>query len=211
VYLANQILKQKSLLILDGLEPMQFPPGNDAKHTGTLKDATLKDATLKALLKQLATAAPGDNSPLLVITSRLSVTDLQNFFNTSVQEHNLENLSMDAGIQLLKHLGVTGRQKELEKAVTEVAGHALAVTLLGTFVAEVCDGDIQQRDTLPLLTEEESQGYHAKRVIEHYQQWLQNSNKPDINILYLMSLFDRPTEHHAIAALLSNQVEAIEG
>jgi len=206
VYLANLILKQKSLLILDGLEPMQFPPGNDAKHTGTLKDATLK-----ALLKQLATAAPGDNSPLLVITSRLSVTDLQNFFNTSVQEHSLDNLSIDAGIQLLKHLGVKGRQTELEKAVKEVAGHALAVTLLGTFVAEECDGDIQQRDTLPSLTEEGSQGHHAKRVIAQYQQWLQHSDKPDINILYLMSLFDRPTEHYAIAALLNSENEAIEG
>src|SRR5438477_144646 len=51
-----------------------------------------------------------------------------------------------ARADLLVELGVRGRQRELEAAVREVQGHALSVTLLGTYLAEVCGGDIRHRD-----------------------------------------------------------------
>jgi hypothetical protein len=58
----------------------------------------------------------------------------------------LEDLSEQAGAELLVELGVTDRQHELEAAVRDVQGHALSVTVLGTFIAEVRGGDIKQRD-----------------------------------------------------------------
>ena len=106
-------------------------------------------------------------------------------------------------VELLKHLGVkTGSKEEFEEAVEEVKGHALALNLLGTFVRTVHDGDIRKRDKIEKLAiEEEEKGGHAKRVMEFYQRWLRKENKAEVDILYLMGLFDRPAEAGAIAKL----------
>ena len=60
--------------------------------------------------------------------------------------HELDQLSDRAVAGLLVELGVHGRQRELEAAVHELQGHALSVTLLGTYLAEVCGGNIRKRE-----------------------------------------------------------------
>jgi len=72
--LAELIKRQRTLLILDGLEPLQNPPPGE---TGRIKDPGLK-----SLLRELGQQNPG----LLVITTRLSVADLQEFRGSSVIE-----------------------------------------------------------------------------------------------------------------------------
>ena len=60
--------------------------------------------------------------------------------------HELDQLSDYAGADLLAELGVQLTPVELEAAVHELQGHALSVTLLGTYLAEVCGGDIRHKD-----------------------------------------------------------------
>ena len=102
-------------MILDGLEPMQHPPG-------VLK-GKLKDNSLEVLIKQLAYNLNG----LCVISSRVPVYELQN----RGEQHNLQSLSIEAGIEVLNNFGVTGPKQDMQKAVTEVHGHALTLSLLG--------------------------------------------------------------------------------
>jgi len=167
--------------------PLQYPPGE--------MGGRLKDPSLCCLLRELARHNPG----LCILTTRLPVDDLKEFVGTSVERIHLEHLSPEAGAAYLAHLGVKGTPAELKQAVGEFDGHALALTLLGSYLAVVYQGDIRQRDRIARLTKERKQGGHARRVMESYERWFQG--KPELDILCLMGLFDRPAEGGAIEAL----------
>ncbi len=185
--LAEFIKKQKTLLILDGLEPLQNPPGEG--------EGQIKDPGLQSLVRELAHQNPG----VCVITSRLKVDDVKDFIENSVQRIPLEHLSLDSGKELLEHLGVRGEPEELKKASREFGCHALALTLLGSYLNVVYEGDVRKRYEIARLTDDEENGGHAKRVMESYEKWFKG--KPELNILYIMGLFDRPVDSGAIEAL----------
>jgi tetratricopeptide (TPR) repeat protein/CO dehydrogenase nickel-insertion accessory protein CooC1 len=185
--LAELVKQQPTILILDGLEPLQYPPGE--------MGGRLKDPALCCLLRALARHNPG----LCLITTRLLVDDLKKFIGTSVECIHLEHLSPEAGAAYLVHLGITGTPEELKQAVGEFEGHALALTLLGSYLMVVYNGDIRQCDKIARLIKERKQGGHARRVMESYERWFQG--QPELDILRMMGLFDRPAEGGAIEAL----------
>ena len=189
VRLAELVRAQKTLLILDGVEPLQYPPGPMA--------GKLKDQGLQALLRELSHGMNG----LCVITTREDVKDLEQYIGHSMKLVKLENLSPEAGVQVLRKAGIKGTDKELKEASEELGGHALALTLLGKYLAVVHNGEIRKRDLIPALMDEEDQGGHAKRVMKSYEIWLKDNNRAELDILYMMGLFDRPAEKGAIDAL----------
>ena len=195
--LAELLKQQRTLLILDGLEPLQNPSLSGA---GEIRDRT---SGLVALLRELAQQNPG----LVILTTRLPVDDLKDFAGSSSTEIDLDNLSPEAGAQYLKYLGVSSSEDELKQASKEFDGHALALTLLGGYLKVVCGGDVRQRDKIERLTDEKRQGAHARRVMESYERWLEG--KPELDILRLIGLFDRPAELGAMNAL--KKEPAIEG
>ena len=187
--LAGLVGQKRVLMILDGLEPLQWPENDRAGQAGKLKDRGMA-AMLKALAIQ--------NKGMCLITSRETITDLHGY--RGVDEWKLDRLAEDAGAELLKEMGVRGRLAELKKAVQEFGGHALALNLLGQFVNEALDGDIRQRDRFPDLLEEHGLGRHARRVMSAYDNWLEPDG-PERQILRIMGLFDRPAELEAVEAL----------
>ncbi|MEM9548305.1 MAG: TIR domain-containing protein [Bacteroidota bacterium] len=195
--LAVQIAKKKTLLILDGLEPLQYPPGE--------MYGRLKDQAMIALLKGLRHSMNG----LCIITSRVKPTDLKSTEGRMTRTHELENLGDDAGMLLLKSYQLKGPEGELKKTSREFKGHALALNLLGSYLKTVHDGDIRKRDLIPALMEEEKNGGHARRVMESYERWFEEGNRPELDILYLLGLFDRPVSKEAIDMLKSQP--AIQG
>ena len=120
--LAKLIAHRRTLLVLDGLEPLQNPPGP--------QEGRLREPSLQALLRELAAF----NTGLCVITTRLRVADLADHAGTSVLRRDLEQLSSDAGTKLLRALGVKGDEAELRSASDEFSGHCLALTLLGSYL-----------------------------------------------------------------------------
>ena len=189
--LAQLVTKQRTLLVLDGLEPLQYPPGESGQ------EGRLKDPGLQSLLRGLARHNPG----LCIISTRLAVDDLKEFEGASMQSIDLEDLSPEAGAQLLETLGVDGTPDDLRDAVSEFEGHALALTLLGRYLATVYGGDVRQRDKIAALAGEQRQGAHARRVMESYEGWFEG--KPELDVLYIMGLFDRPVDPGALEALLA--------
>lgn len=185
--LAELVRKQRTLLILDGLEPLQYPPGE--------MGGRLRDAGLQSLLRELAHHNPG----LCIITTRLAVDDLKDFVGQSLEEIDLEKLSPEAGAELLQHQGVQGSPEELRQASRDFGGHALALTLLGTYLTVAFKGDVRQRDKIPALLQEPERGGHARRVLASYETWF--AGKPELEILYLLGLFDRPAEAGALQVL----------
>jgi hypothetical protein len=151
---------RRTLLILDGLEPLQYPPGP--------QEGRLREPALQALLRELATL----NTGLCVITTRTAVADLADHEGTSAPRRELEHLSGDAGASLLRALGVKGDEEKLRTASNEVDGHCLALTLLGSFLTDAYDGDIRYHaEVSARLAHDVRQGNHARKVMESYQTW----------------------------------------
>jgi len=192
--LAELVRQRRTLLVLDGLEPLQYPPGEMAGR--------LKDPGLRCLLRALARHNPG----LCVITTRLAVDDLKDFTASSVARVELGHLSPQAGVAYLAHLGVKGTEEELAQAAGEFEGHALALTLLGHYLVVAYDGDVRKRDKIARLTEERRQGGHARQVMGSYERWFED--QPELDILRVMGLFDRPAESDALDVLRAEPVIA---
>lgn len=216
--LAQLVAQRRTLLVLDGLEPLQHGPGPLAGQ--------LKDPALAALLKGLAQHNPG----LCIVTTRETVTDLAVWHSTTAPEWPLEHLSEEAGAALLHSLGVTragaaqiGPQDlELKQASGDVKGHALSLRLLGGYLAKAHQGDVRQRD---LINVEKADAQfktnpadaakpygHAFKVIATYANWLAAGGvegQRQLALLRLMGFFDRPADPACLAALC--QPPAIAG
>ncbi len=185
--LAEYVKRQKTLLILDGIEPLQNPFRE--------QEGKIKDPGLATLVRELA----NHNHGLCIITTRLEVDDIKDFIGTTVENKHLEHLSENAGMELLKHLGVKGTDDEIKQAVGDFGGHALALTLLGTYLSTVYKGDVRKRDRIAKLTREKKYGGRAVQVMESYEKWFKG--KPELDILCMMGLFDSPAEGGAIEVL----------
>jgi hypothetical protein len=191
--LARLVAKTKSLLVLNGLEPLQHPPGPLAGQ--------VKDLAVAALLKGLA----AKNEGLCIVTTREKVDDLKSFYGKTGDDWELSHLSEEEGAELLGVLGVNGTTKERRAASKEVRGHALTLHLMGRYLALAHDGDIRKRDLFEFSeADDEVQGGHAFRVLKAYETWLGSSGdqgRRQLAILRLLGLFDRPADPLSLAAL----------
>jgi hypothetical protein len=190
--LAELVRQEKTLLVLDGIEPLQHPPSHPLA-------GRLKDPGLTALLKSLAGANPG----LCLVTTRERIADLEPFTRTAPQE-DLEALAPEAGADLLKALGVKGKDSELLAASREFGNHALTLSLLGGYLKRACGGNVRRRKEVDLAGADQRKGGHALRVIGTYAEWL--GEGPELAALRLLGLFDRPASPKALAALRAEPV-----
>lgn len=185
--LARLLSAKRTLLLLDGLEPLQHPPGPQA--------GKVKDPALATLLQALALHNPG----LCIITTRLVVADIAAFYTTTAPVLSLEALSDEAGGTLLETLGVVGTAAECRTASREFAGHALALHLLGAYLCEACSGDVRRRREIAVLDDWSQEGGHAWRIMASYEQWF--GQGPEVAVLRLLGLFERLASATEIAAL----------
>jgi tetratricopeptide (TPR) repeat protein len=191
--LAQLVAQRRTLLILDGLEPLQYPPGPLAGQ--------LKDPAVTALLKGLAARSLG----LCVVTTRERVADLSAYRNSTAPEWELERLATPAGVLLLEKLGVSGRREEIERLVEDVDGHALTLNLLGTYLVRAHGGDVRRRHRVDLQKADRAiQGGHAFKAMAAYERWLGEGREEGVRqlaVLRLLGLFDRPAAAGCLAAL----------
>jgi hypothetical protein len=187
--LAKLVAHRRTLLVLDGLEPLQNPPGP--------QEGRLREPSLQALLRELAAF----NTGLCVITTRLPIGDIADHEGTSALRRDLEQLSGDAGAKLLRTLGVKGHEVELRSASEEFNGHCLALTLLGSYLTDAYNGDIRFRhEVSDHLAHDVREGAHARKVMESYQTWF--GEGLELSVLRMLGLFDRPADEKALGALL---------
>lgn len=191
--LAGLIRQHRTLLILDGIEPLQYPP-NDPQA------GRLKDQALDALLRELA----ADNPGLVVITTREHLTDIDKLANT--EEKKLDKLSKEAAVDLLQHLNIVGTDEELHAAWKDAGGHALTISLLGHFIADAYeDRHIRHyREVNFVAADQERQGRSAFKVMIAYECWLKSGGSDrqrELAVLRLTGLFDRPMAKGCLQAL----------
>ncbi|MCK4871832.1 MAG: hypothetical protein KAS72_03810 [Phycisphaerales bacterium] len=187
--LAKLAAGQRTLLILDGIEPLQDPDGGH-----------ILDPGLRALVLGLA----DQNGGLCVITTRKKITDLAHHEGGTVKSVDLTNLTKETGGLLLEKLGVDGTKEEREKASDEFGNHALTITLLGTFLARAHEGDIRKRSEIDLAAADMNVPHkeHARKVMASYEKWLRDTDHAiEIAILRTIGLFTRPADGGSIRAL----------
>ena len=182
--LAELVAKQRTLLLLDGMEPLQS--GHDFDR------GEIKDPALKTLLEGLAERNPG----LCVVSTREEVADLEG----AIERVDLEKVSTVAGRALLWIGGVPGTDDELEALVKNFGHHALALNLLAAYLNWP---DAQGVSDIPELPDiPEAKGKHARRVMAAFEKLF--GEGPDLDLLRILGLFDGPVEESVIRALLAD-------
>lgn len=179
--LADIISKQKALLVLDGLEPLQ----------SSLEDiGEIKDNGLQVLLKRLSR----QNNGLVIITSRIKLAFINN------QYIPLEKLEDYEGAELLKSFELNGTNKELEKISNDFDGHALALKLLGSYTSVVLEKDIKRISEIESLRDDKTKtSKHATRMLNSYKKYLKNTI--ELDILKILGFFDRAISFEVIDVL----------
>jgi tetratricopeptide (TPR) repeat protein len=193
--LAELIGRQRTLLLLDGLEPLQEPPGAKGRV------GALRDPAVAALLRGLAAR----NRGLCVVSSRVGVGDLAAFERTTAPRWELERLPTQAGVALLRSvLGkVRGTDEEVADICEAVNGHALSLELLGSYIRRA-HGNLTRWREIDLSAADADQGGHAFRVMDAYVHWLAGAGaegQRELEVLRMLGLFDRPADPGCIAAL----------
>ena len=181
--LAELVVKQRTLLLLDGMEPLQS--GHDFDR------GEIKDPGLKTLLESLAEHNPG----LCVISTREEVADLEG----AIERVDLEKVSTVAGRALLRIGGVPGTDDELEALVEDFGHHALALNVLAAYLK--CPGAQGVADIPELPDISEEKGQHARRVMAAFETLF--GGGPALDLLRILGLFDGPVEETVIKALLA--------
>jgi tetratricopeptide (TPR) repeat protein/pimeloyl-ACP methyl ester carboxylesterase len=201
--LARLVGQQRSLLILDGLEPLQYSPTSPTA-------GELKDQGIAAFLKGLAVS---NNQSLCVITTRYRIPELKAFQETTAVEIPLQHLSQESGVALLRSLNVEGTREELETLVTDTRGHALSLKLMGSYLSYAHGGDLRRRDAIKLVVADaEEQGGHARRIMDAYVKLFEDEGehgKRALGLFRLLGLFDRPAVADCLRVLW--QAPAIAG
>jgi hypothetical protein len=177
--IAEHLRKERVLLILDGLD----------------SSGEMRDSLMKALLKELRT----HNRGMALCSTRFRIGELPDDENT--RSCDLGNLQPEDGGRYLRELGCQGTDDELTQSSKDFGNHALALTLLGTYIADFHQGDIRRRsDIRELMVDETDAGRHAKKVMASYAQVFEG--KPELDILRVLGYFDRPAEPEAVLLLL---------
>ncbi|MBI3824036.1 MAG: hypothetical protein HY289_15315 [Planctomycetes bacterium] len=197
--LAGLIQKHRTLLVLDGIEPLQYPP-NDPQA------GRLKDQALEALIQGLA----ADNPGLCIITSREHLTNIESL--PAVRENKLDKLFQEAAVALLRHLQLVGSEEEMIKAWDAAGGHALTLRLLGRLIARAYGRDIRRwREVKFEEADKLAQGRSAVKVMRKTEEWLRSAETAqhlELAALRLTGLFDRPMSPDSFRALCAAPVIA---
>jgi tetratricopeptide (TPR) repeat protein len=210
--LAMLARQQKTLLILDGMEPLQSSIAHER--------GKIKDPALTTLVEELAR----ENNGLCVITTRETIVELKEYEDAfvvppsgggipneanrlkaelqtrnSARQINLETLSPEAGRALLRVGGVRGADEELEHATEDFGRHALALNLLAVYLRGEPGHHISAIANILDLDVPEEQGKHPRRLIAAFEKKF--GNGPEVEALRLLGLFDCPADALSIAAL----------
>lgn len=186
--LAKLINIHKTLLILDGLEPLQTAE--------KVEKGKIRDPALATLVTELAK----NNKGLCVITTREHVQELDRYTKKTKQE-NLEHISDEAGRKLLETRRIFGSEKELERIVQQFGNHALAVNLLAEYLRIFRSHPLEKVDSIPNVNIPDEQGKHARRIIEAFANHF-GSTSAEYQLLSILGLFDRPVPIGAINAII---------
>jgi tetratricopeptide (TPR) repeat protein len=193
--LADLVRTKRTLLVLDGMEPLQ------STYTAVQR-GEITDPGLTTLLEELAR----HNSGLCIVTTRepiASLTDLE--FEDRVAHIELDYVTPLAGRALLRERRVEGKDDQLEATIKAFGGHAYALQLLGRYLEFFGRSEIAAAGDIPAGAEFPEESRHPRRVMAAYAGRF-GEGSAEVELLHVLGLFDRPAERGAIAALRAEPI-----
>lgn len=169
-------LPSSGLMVLDGMEVLQSN-GDDGRARGELDDSRMR--------LWLRKVARGSQQRVLA-TSRFPLTDLGAWEGDTLTTHALGPLSPAESNDLLERWG-----SRPSNALHEASGgHALSIAVLGSFIAEVFDGDASRFDGVDLGELAKDQGL-ARRLDRVLVEYANSLSALDRDLLCRISTFPR--------------------
>ncbi len=200
------------LLVLDGLEKVQ----DDGARGGVFGHIT--DGRLSGLVERLTSGVvPGVAA---VITTRFPIAELEEQLPPHFLPINVEEISDDAGVSLLKTRGVGGVKDVLLRIVHDCGNHALTVDLAGGYIAEFGDGDPKTPLQLETTPKQESeinaepapqrryvmwQEHRFARVAERYREGLAKRDPATLALLERVCLFRLGVDAPTLASIFTGK------
>ncbi|MEO5331571.1 MAG: hypothetical protein H7839_06065 [Magnetococcus sp. YQC-5] len=188
---ASKLAGEPTILILDGLEPIQLGGADEALR------GNLIDPGIQGLLTTLADH-PGDN--ICLITSRESLTDPDIRESPVFAELSLPPLTNEGARELLRHQGISGDDIELDQISRSCSHHAFALTLAAAFIYTFA-----MRKAGRFLASQwslDADREPAQNILAWFDGALAQTNEKLMReLLRILGLFDRPFGWDALMAL----------
>ena len=189
--LADAAAKSPSLIVLDGLEPLQQSATGDPNLHGLLRDRGL-EALIRGLSEQ-----PGEAACLA--TSRLALPDAA-LPAGRFQQRKLSELAPAAAQDLLAQRGTVGGAGELAQMAERCGFHPLTLVLAAEFCHSFLDDS-----TAAFLARDwpgAARGVHSATVMGWFDAALAEERQQlDRDLARVLGLFDRPAPWAALLAL----------
>jgi len=192
-FILSTLQQARLLLVLDGLEVLQ-------EEAGSTAHGHINHPLLEQLLQQWLRY---QHQGLMILTSRFRFPQLERFSGAGFHHLNLERLSQEDGVSLLKKLGLRGNQSLIEQYVETLYGHPLALRVLASTVKRCSFGDLTQFKGDSVLTAVGSQdrlSQKLKHLLGFYERQLKKGQK---ELLGIISLFKRPVQIESFVTLLA--------
>lgn len=185
VELAIRLIREEHvLLVLDGMEPLQ--------QAGEVELGRVLDAPLRAFLEDAARDCLG----LVVVTSRVPLTEIPR--DEQHREIELPRIDDDAGVEMLRHLGLRREEDELRAVVEAVNGHCLSMRLVARYFIS-CAPDSDVTLAAAALAAIARPTAKVDRLLGWYEDFLQGTAQVDL--LRSLGLVDRDIPLAALGAL----------
>ena len=185
------ILRQyRTLLVLDGVEPLQENVDPAARF---------QDSGIKALLQELAYGFRG----LCVVTSRRSLDDLRGFVEQGFyREQPILPVTEEAGADIIEEAGVSPSE-DVAAAARDFAVHGLSMRSLGRFIAAFLDGDASRRREVSELATEQGT---LEEILAAFDSRLTDTQRCAMR---MVGLFEEPAKLQVVRCLW--EFPAVEG
>jgi tetratricopeptide (TPR) repeat protein len=177
-FISAMLYSKRVIFILDGLEVMQYQTGDQY--------GLLKSNDLRNFLEYFGSS---DHNSFCLITSRAPMLDLMDYI--TYNHRDVMRMSEIDGRNLLRKVGVKGKDEELDKVVKDWDGYALILSLIGACLKEKHDGDVTHASEIDPPTSEEKRHERVHRVLCRYDKYLKEEDKA---FLKLFSAFRNPVK-----------------
>ncbi len=190
--LAEAAAARPTVLLLDGMEPLQQTAPNDPPNHGSLKDRGLA-----ALLEALA-QSPGQ--AVCLASSRLPLPDIGIRHAPAFHEQPLNNLRPDGALALLQQRGIQGGDEELRAMAADLGHHPLSLVLAAEFCHSFLGDSAAEFQKLDWPADASIR--HAAGIMRLFDQQLADERQAlDRELIRILGLFDRPAPWGALLAL----------
>lgn len=194
--LARFMRQHRTLLILDGLDAIQWPDGHGRGRVRNVAVATL-----------LGKLARG-NRGLCVITTRMPVAGIPRHVGNRIEKLGLDRITPEAGAELIRAKGYLGPEAQREQYAAEFGCHTLALQLLAGYLRTAPDhSDPDAGPPLPPKLAGDNVDAPVERVLVGFEQRYGDGAK--LELLRILGLAGGPVTYKEVVALQNRAIPGL--